>query len=183
MNAGRRIATAAVAAVAALVAAMLTGCAGDDATMPDCEADSRLAIIAQSVPGATYVPCIRELPTGWSYTGLDVDQDGSTITLESDRADRPVEVTLSATCDLGNATPIAPSDEGTRTYQLIESIDPRYAGSFIDVFPGGCIVAGYDFERGAHIALVTELQRTVDLYSRRLLAQELRADLGITLDP
>jgi hypothetical protein len=170
-------------AVAAMLAVALTGCAGGGETMPDCEADSRLAIIAQSAPEAAYVPCISELPTGWSYTGLDVDQDGSTISLESDRADRPVEIRLAATCDIGDATPIAPSDEGTRTYQLIESIDPRYAGSFIDVFPGGCIVSSYDFERGAHIALVTELQRTVDLYSRRLLAQELRADLGITLDP
>ena len=169
---------------AALAAAVvLTGCADGPDTMPDCEADSRLATIAQSVPGAAYVPCISELPTGWSYTGADIDQDGATISLESDRADRPVEISLSATCDIGSATPIAPSDEGTRTYQLIDSIDPRYSGSFIDVFPGGCIVSSYDFERGAHIVLVTELQRAVDLYSRRQLSQELRADLGITLDP
>ena len=180
MKTARLIATAALAAVAALA---LTGCAAGAETMPDCEADSRLATIAQSVPGAAYVPCIGELPTGWSFTGLEVDQDGTTISLESDRADRAVEITLSAACDVGDATPIAPSDEGTRTYQLIESIDPRYAGSFIDVFPGGCVVSSYDFERGAHIALVTELERTVDLYSRRLLGQELHAELGITLDP
>ncbi|HSP27609.1 MAG TPA: hypothetical protein VLN74_03590 [Ilumatobacteraceae bacterium] len=172
-----------MAGVALAAATVLTGCADGLDTMPGCEADSRLATIAQSVPGAAYVPCISELPTGWSYTSADIDQDGTIISLESDRADRPMEVSLSATCDVGSATPIAPSEEGTRTYQLIESIDPRYSGTFIDVFPGGCIVSSYDFERGAHIALVTELQRTVGLYPRRQLAQELRAEYGITLDP
>jgi hypothetical protein len=167
---------------AVVTVAALTGCA-DDVTMPGCDADSRLAIIAQSVPEAAYVPCISELPAGWSYDGVDVDDEGTTISLESDRADRPVNITLTGSCDVGNATPIAPSDEGTRTYQLIESIDPRYAGSFIDVFPGGCIVSSYDFERGAHVALITELQRAVDVYSRRQLRQELRADLGVSLDP
>jgi hypothetical protein len=167
---------------AVVTVAALTGCA-DDVTMPGCDADSRLAIIAQSVPEAAYVPCISELPAGWSYDGVDVDDEGTTISLESDRADRPVNINLTGSCDVGNATPIAPSDEGTRTYQLIESIDPRYAGSFIDVFPGGCIVSSYDFERGAHVALITELQRAVDVYSRRQLRQELRADLGVSLDP
>ena len=172
-----------MAGVTLAAATVLTGCAEDLDTMPGCDADSRLATIAQSVPGAAYVPCISELPTGWSFDGADIDQDGTTISLDSDRADRPMEISLSATCDIGSATPIAPSDEGTRTYQLIESIDPRYSGTFIDVFPGGCIVSSYDFERGAHIALVTELQRTVGLYPRRQLSQELLAEYGITLDP
>lgn len=166
-----------------VTAVALTGCATGERSMPGCDADSRLALIAQSVPEAAYVPCINELPTGWSLGGVDIDQDGTTISLESDRADRSVDVTLAATCAVGSATPITPSDEGTRTYQLIESIDPRYAGKFIDVFPGGCIVTSYDFERGAHVALVTELEHAVGIYSRRLLRQELRADLGVTLDP
>jgi hypothetical protein len=165
------------------IAAALTGCANGSATMPGCDADSRLGIVAQSLPEAAYVPCISELPIGWSFGGVDVDDEGTTITLESDRADRHVEVELTASCAVAAATPIAPSDEGTRTYQLIESIDPRYRGSFIDVFPGGCVVSSYDFERGPHIALVTELQRAVDLYPRRQLSQELRAELGVQLDP
>jgi hypothetical protein len=173
-----------VAGAALTTVLVLGGCAPDGGdSMPDCDPDTRLATIAQSVPGAAYVPCIGELPTGWSYTGVDIDQDGTTISIRSDRADRPVRVSLSPSCDIGSATPIAPSDEGTRTYQLIASIDPRYSGSFIDVFPGGCIVSSYDFARGAHISLVTELQRAVDLYSRRELAHELRSTFEIILDP
>jgi hypothetical protein len=171
--------------VAVLVAVTALGaCAAPaDRSMPACEAGPRLAIIAQSVPDAAYVPCIADLPTGWSFTRLDVDDEGTTIDLDSDRADRGVEVALTSTCDVGRATPIDPSDEGTRSYQLVESIDPRYAGQIIDVFPGGCVVSAYDFERGPHVALITELQQAVELYSRRELRQQLDTDLDITLDP
>lgn len=150
--------------------------------MPRCEAGTRTAIVAQSVPGAAYVPCIAELPAGWSFEGLDAHDGGATITLESDRSDRDVHVELLASCDVSEATPIAPRDEGVRTYNLVESIDPRYAGRLVDVFPGGCVVSSYDFERGPHVALVTEMQQAVQLFSRRELRLGLEEDLGLTLD-
>jgi hypothetical protein len=166
------------------VALVVGGCGADDAgTMPGCEPGPRLAILAQSVPGAAYVPCIAELPPGWSFGSLEVDDHGAALSLRSDRADRAVHVELTASCDLADATPIAPSDEGVRTYHLVESIDPRYAGRLLDVFPGGCVIASYDFERGPHVALITELQQAVALLSRRELRQGLEADYGITLDP
>ena len=151
--------------------------------MPRCEPNARLAILAQSVPSAAYVPCVRALPAGWSFEGLDVADGGASLTLASDRADREVHVELAPTCDVAEATPIAPSDEGVRTYHLVESIDPRYAGRLFDVFPGGCVISTYDFERGPHVALVTELQQAVGLFSRRELRQGIDADLGVRLDP
>lgn len=150
---------------------------------PRCEAGPRLAILAQSVETAAYVPCIAELPPGWSFTGLEVDDHGATLSLASDRADRTVDVELTASCDVSGATPIEPSDEGVRTFQHVRTIEPRVAGRLLDVFPGGCVVSTYDFERGPHLALVTELTEAVSLFSRRELRQELRADLGIKLDP
>ena len=174
----------AVLAAVAVGAAALTGCASTaERVMPRCEADSRLAILAQSVPTAAYVPCIADLPAGWSFEGLDVGDGGATITLASDRADREVHVELVPSCDVAEATPIPPSDEGVRTYHLVESIDPRYAGRLFDVFPGGCVISTYDFERGPHVALVPELQQAVSLFSRRELRQGIDADLGVRLDP
>lgn len=172
-----------VSALALALAITTTGCASRSDTMPSCETSSRLALVAQSVPGASYVPCIAELPTGWSFDEAEVNDSGTTIWLESDRADRPIVVTLRPSCEIGDATPVAPSDDGTRTYQRIDSIDPRYAGAFIDLFPGGCIESRYDFERGPHVALITDLQRAIDVSSRRQLRQDLERDLGIRLDP
>lgn len=150
---------------------------------PRCEAGPRLAIIAQSVETAAYLPCIEVLPAGWTFTGFDVDDRGTTLSLTSDRADRSAEVELVASCDVRGATPIEPSDAGVRTYSAVDTIAPRFAGRVVDVFPGGCVVTAYTFERGPHVALITELTDAVSLFSRRELRQGLEADLGVTLDP
>ncbi|HEU5084689.1 MAG TPA: hypothetical protein VFU14_15210 [Acidimicrobiales bacterium] len=168
----------------ALSAGLLGSCGvSSDESVPWCEPDGRLAIMAQSVPTAAYVPCVAELPTGWSFDELAVDDDGARFTLESDRADRAVQVQLTSRCDVGEATPISPSDEGVRTYHFVTSIQPRYAGRLLDVFPGGCVVTRYDFERGPHVALVTELQAAIGLFTRLELRHALEADLGVRLDP
>jgi len=173
-----------IVATALMASLVLGSCApGTAQTMPRCEPDSRLAILAQSVPDAAYVPCIDDLAPGWTFEGLAVDDDGATIALESDRADKGIEVELAASCDVGAATPITPRDEGVRTHHLVESIDPRYAGRFLDVFPGGCVITTYDFERGAHVALVAELRAAVRLFTRIELRQAIGRDLDVRLDP
>lgn len=168
----------------AVLPVLLGGCAlATGAAMPRCEAGTRLAILAQSVPDAAYVPCVEDLPPGWTFEGLRVDDGGATISLESDRADREVEVELAPTCDTSDATPIAPSGEGVRTYHQVDSIDPRFAGRFLDVFPGGCVVTSYDFERGRHVELITQLQAVVGLFARLELRQAISAELDVRLDP
>lgn len=178
---GRRRTGRLLAALLAL-GATSTGCAGGDVALPHCRPDQRLAIVAQSVPSATYVPCITALPDGWALRAMDVDDRGTTVSLRSDRSDRPLSVSLVPACDPAEATPVAPRAEGVRTLQRLRSISPTYAGTLFDVFPGGCVVYEFDLPRGAHIALTEELLRTVRLYSRRELRQELGDDLGVTLD-
>ena len=170
---------------AAVVVLLLTGsCADVEArVLPGCEDVERLAIIAQSVPDASYVPCLATLPAGWTFEGLAVSDTGTEIHLESDRSDRGVRIELRDRCDASAATPIAPRDEGVRTYQAVDSIDPRVAGRVLDVFPGGCVVTTYDFERGRHVPLVAELGQVVGLRSRIELRQEVQQRLGVTLDP
>jgi hypothetical protein len=171
---------------AALVAAAVvvaSGCADAGIAAPRCEPGQRLGIVAQSVEGAAYLPCVADLPPGWSLESFEVDDDGTELSLRSDRADRDVQVRLAERCEVGRATPIAPRGEGVRTYQLSESVAPRYAGRFHDVFSGGCVTTTFDFARGPHIALLDELQQAVRLYPRRQLRQELEDELGIDLDP
>ena len=151
--------------------------------VPRCRAGERLAIVAQSVRSASYVPCLRELPTGWSVVSFSVTHVRTRLSLRSDREHHPVTVTLRRRCEVRGATPIAPRDEGVRTLQRVTSIAPRYAGTVYDVFPGGCVTYEFDFARGPHIVLADEMLAAIDLYPRRQLRDELRNDLHITLDP
>jgi hypothetical protein len=166
-----------------LLVISLGGCADSNETMARCKADQRLAIVAQSVPTATYIPCVEVLPAGWRISRFEVDEHGTRFELRSDRAAQPVEVSLSDDCRRGTATPIAPRAAGVRSYLRVRTISPDYTGTFYDVFSGGCVAATFDFISGPHVALVDELRRMVGLYPRRQLRQELDAELGIPLDP
>jgi hypothetical protein len=141
-----------------------------------------LGIIAQSVRSAAYVPCVRDLPRGWSFSNLDVDDHHATFTLLSDRARDPVEVTLVGSCNTDGSVPVPPRAEGVRSSMRLAGISPSYRGLLFDVFPGGCVTYRFRFERGPHIGLMDDLQQAVGLYSRRQLRQELRASSGLDLD-
>jgi hypothetical protein len=172
--------------VAGLLIAVLVGtagCAGSSTTMPRCEPGQRLALVAQSVPEAAYVPCVSVLPPGWTSSSFHTGADGTRLSLRSDRADEPVRIEFRRSCEIGDATPVAPRGEGVRTYLLVTSISPSYAARVYDVFAGGCVSFTLTFDRGPHIALVDELLQAVGLYPRRQLAQELGGTLGVTLDP
>jgi hypothetical protein len=165
----------------ALVVLVGAGCGDPERATPRCRVSQRLGIVAQSVPGAAYVPCISELPEGWEVRSFDVDENGSEYVLRSDRDPHDVHVDLRERCDVAGAVPIAPRDAGVRTYQQLDSITPRYSGRVIDVFPGGCVTTRFDFRRGEHIALLEQLDQTVQLYSRRELRRGLDDEFGITL--
>ncbi len=155
------------------------------ASAPRCDGRaSRLALMAQSVPRAAYVPCVRDLPTGWSDQRFAVRDGWTRFELLSDRApDHPVTVRLLPACGGGGRSPLPVRAVGVRTSVELRSITPRYTGSLYDVFPGGCVRYDFDFPRGAHIGLVAGFENSVGLLPRREVRNELWADLGTRLDP
>ena len=185
---GQRGARAVLAAmIAAMLAAAtaLTGCAATSSdTAPRCDDPLRLAIIAQSLPTATYVPCLRDLPEGWSSSGFDATQSGTSFLLDSDRSPgRPVQVQLTATCRPGIASPSPPRAPGVLTYTRLTSVRPRFSGTVYDVFPGGCVSYAFDFALGSQIALMEQFEGAIGLYPRQQLRLVLKQKLGVTLDP
>ena len=185
---GRRGARAPLAAVLAAVlfaaATALTGCAALSSTVPRCDEPLRIAIIAQSLPAASYLPCIRDLPQGWSTSAFDPTQHGTSFLLNSDRSPGgPVKVQLTATCRPGTASPSPPRAPGVLTYTRLTSIRPRFTGTLYDVFPGGCVSYGFDFALGSQIALMEQFEGAIGLYPRQQLRLILKQKLGVELDP
>jgi len=171
-----------------VAAIFLTGCSAIPRnTVPGCGEAQRLAIIAQSVPSASYVPCIAPagLPPGWRATAFDPASGGTNFLLQSDRnPGRPVRVSLTAGCAFARATPEPARAPGVRTYLWYDSISPRFTGTLYDVFPGGCVTYSFDFVQGPdHIALMEQWEAAVGLYPRQQLRLDLRNKLGVELDP
>ena len=173
-----------VAAVMLTAGAALTGCTTTGGTVPGCGDPLRLAVVAQSVPSASYVPCIHALPPGWDTSGFDPTQDGTGFLLNSDRSPgQPVTVRLAGTCDVLGASPSPSRAPGVLTYTRLDSISPRFAGTLYDVFPGGCVSYRFDFGSGSQIALMEQFQQAVGLYPRQQLRLVLKQELGVELDP
>lgn len=168
-----------------LLLAMTASCGVTAQTAtPDCSSVERLALVAQSVPGAAYLPCVQALPAGWRATGFDASDGSTRLSLLSDRSGgRPVEVVLEARCDVTGASPAAPRAEGVRSYVRLRSVSGTYAGTLYDVFPGGCVRYRFDFPRGPHIPLMEELSAAVQLVRRGDVRLHLRDRLGVELDP
>jgi hypothetical protein len=172
----------------ALSIALMSGavaCSADNPQQPVCAHldGSILVLEAQSVPSATRIPCIAELPIGWRFAGSLVRDSGTTLWLDHDRAGvHAVEVELMARCDVSQAVevPPAPDEIGMRTYQLPESLDP-FVGSRMLVFDGGCIVSRYRFAEGSEPALVIEADSAVSTLSRATIVAEVRRDLDLTV--
>jgi hypothetical protein len=176
-----RLAAALAAALAAGLG--LAGCSTLRGAAPGCTSVSRLAIVAQSVPGASYIPCIARLPEGWTASAFQPSTGKTRFALTSDRAaGHSVRVSLASVCDVAGATPTTPRGEGVRTYIRLRSITPRYAGTLFDAFAGGCITYQFDFPRGPHIGLMEDFQGAVALVSRQQLRLDLRHQLGLELD-
>jgi hypothetical protein len=165
-------------------AAVLTGCSSPGDMVPGCTDPLRLAIVAQSVPSAAYLPCIRDLQPGWTTSGFTPAQDGTSFLLDSDRSPgQPVTVQLSTACRVSGASPSPARAPGVLSYTRLDSIRPRFAGRLYDMFPGGCVTYAFDFSHGSQIALMEQFEQAVGLYPRQQLRLVLKQELGVELNP
>jgi hypothetical protein len=181
---GRKSFGALLAVMTLAAAAMLTGCASSGDAVPGCGEPLRLAIVAQSVPSASYLPCISALPPGWTTAGFSATQDGTSFLLNSDRSTgQPVTVRLSTGCRISGASPSPARAPGVLTYTRLDSIRPRFAGRLYDVFPGGCVTYAFAFSHGSQIALMEQFKAAVGLYPRHQLRLVLKQKLGVELNP
>jgi len=85
--------------------------------------------------------------------------------------------------DPETASPEPARTPGGRTYLQLTGIDPPYAGRLYDVFPGGCVTYGFDFPRGPHVALMTQLRSAIDFVPGWQLRHLVEQRLGVPLDP
>jgi hypothetical protein len=173
-----------LAAVMLAEGAGLTGCSSSGGTVPGCGDPLRLAVVAQSVPSASYLPCLRDLQPGWTTSGFAPSQDGTSFLLNSDRSPgQPVTIQLTTGCRISGASPSPARAPGVLTYTRLHSIRPRFAGRMYDVFPGGCVTYTFDFSHGSQIALMEQFEQAIGLYPRQQLRLVLKRELGVELNP
>jgi hypothetical protein len=143
--------------------------------------------MAQSVPTATLVPCLRTaLPLGWSFHHLRARDGTASFWLNSDRdGEQAIEVRLDPTCDTDGATQIPSDREGMDRFERVRLTTPSFEGERYYVFDGGCLTVVFELTgegRGEPLALATQ---AVGVVSREdLLAQvHEESDGRLSLNP
>jgi hypothetical protein len=179
-----------VAAVIVLVVSM-AGCGGgptvgvgesQGVTSPlKCEhpADDpsgMLILMAQSVPEASAVPCLRRVPENWMLARFEVENGRSTLGFEYHFDDTEgATMVMAAQCDPRGATEVSSEQSGMRRYDRAVTRPGRYADERYYVYPGACTSLRFDLSgtgilpglRGA------ELAAELAFISRDKLAEEI----------
>jgi len=186
----------AVAAPLLALALALSGCASDTTAttqLPTCSegddgaAANGVVLMAQSVPTAAWVPCLRQaLPLGWNFHHLQARDDEARFWLDSDRdGQQAIEVRLQSSCDTEGATEIPSDRDGLKRFERVTLTTPRFEGERYYVFDGGCITFVFRLSgdsRGEPLALATQ---SIGAVSRADLLDQVREESGgrLSLDP
>jgi hypothetical protein len=179
-----------------VVVSSVGGCASETTAtteVPTCSdgvqgvAANGVLLMAQSVPTASWVPCLRTgLPLGWGVHHLDARDGVARFWLDSDRdGDKAIEVRLEKSCDTTGTTEIPSDRDGMRRLERVTLTSPHFEGERYYLFEGGCITVVFQLDGdspGEPLALATQAVGTA---SRADLAAQVHEDSGgrLSLDP
>lgn len=184
-------------AVLLLLAAAAAGCSpgvqvvGDAAGLPRCvpvadDAVGGMVLMAQSVPAARWLPCVRQVPPGWTFWALQADDTGTEIHFGSDRdGTDALTVLLRGGCDLAGASEVPSEQPEMRRWERVTRVTSGYAGERHYVFAGGCVTFRFDLRGTTRAEPVATITDALGFLSRAALARQVRAatDGRLELDP
>jgi membrane-associated phospholipid phosphatase len=151
-----------------------------------CEPHEPLFLMAQSVPTAAMLPCIRAEPTGWMLQDVVVGSGGSRFIFDHDRGGvRALVVELRRSCAIGGAKELASDQPGARLFQRVDRAGPGLAATRWYQVPGGCITERLNVSTGAPGELLNDLSIAIGVTTRDALRRSLRelSDGRLQLDP
>jgi tRNA A-37 threonylcarbamoyl transferase component Bud32 len=151
----------------------------------DCDELDVLWLEAQSVPSASHVPCVRSVPSGWTFGDANARNGWSKYTLNDVVTAQGLIVRLTASCDTAN-TIEQPSDQpGVRRYERSTPVPSGPATAWYSVFDGGCVSAEFRSASGVDAALARQASAAVGLVARSELQHALdeRSNGRLQLDP
>jgi hypothetical protein len=140
------------------------------------EVSGPLILLAQSVPTASAVPCLRAAPADWDITDFRVQSGRSRIALNYLAAEtQALTIELTRRCERTGAEEVTSDEPGLRRYDRVTRRGSDYAKELYYLYPGGCTV--YRFRlRGAGAAVqANDVVRAFSFIDRDTLRQRVSA--------
>jgi hypothetical protein len=180
--------------VAVAAAVLAAGCSSAISTTPlqvlPCtpsgdRLDKQLVLMAQSVPTASAVPCLRAELDDWFLDDLD-SVDGYTR-IELSRLIDQVALTieLTRTCDHGGAVETTTDQPGTQRFDERIRDGSSYRDRRFYLLPGACVAYSFQLTGTGAEEAADDISRALGLVSRDQLADQVRRYSGgrLHLDP
>jgi hypothetical protein len=188
----KRVLLAAIILIGAFLAyisvtGLFTGVEEEGAGLTNCGTSKSMILMAQSVPTATAVPCVRSdsLPAGWVQGDLNVKRGQSTFWLGLDpEGAQAVHVTLlpPGGCATDDAVEVPSEVAGMRRFEHPESLPPRLRTVRTYTFEGGCVTYRYDLGPKTDLSLIFKADSALAFQRRsRLVATVAERTDGLRL--
>lgn len=142
-----------------------------------------VVLMAQAVPSASQLPCIKLLPSGWAVSDVFVRNGRARFALDSDRVGlHAVRIVLERTCQLeGKKVTRVPSDEpGTRRYEQIGAVQlgVGFTGTRFYLFQGGCVTYQFQFKGEERAGPIGEVTLALSFVTRDAIRSLVREATG-----
>jgi hypothetical protein len=145
-----------------------------------------LVLVAQSVPTASAVPCVRGQTGHWGMAEFTV-RDGSAVITFGYQYGGPDKVTIEVrrTCDVGDAREVSSLFAGTSRFNRPRVQAGRYANEIYFVYDGACTSLRFDLAPVGADLRGAEFLTTFGFVTRAELDRQIRdaTDGRLTLDP
>jgi hypothetical protein len=154
---------------------------GDDGTPAN-----GVVLMAQSVPTASWVPCLKTMPLGWTFRDLDARNDSASIWLgPTHDPTHAIEVRLTESCSTEGATKVRSERAEMTRLQVVSQVSPDFVGRRLYLFDGGCITVAFDLGGKASSEGLAVATQAFDAVSRDELRELVReeSDGRLELDP
>jgi hypothetical protein len=148
--------------------------------------NSALVLMAQAVPTAELLPCVRSVPVGWTYMQLKAHNGWAEFAFDSDREGvSALVVSLRPNCSVDGASSVTSDQPDTERYERVSRVTSGFAGERIYTFSGGCVVYSFDLHGESHAEPVTEISNALGFVSRADLAAQVseHSEGQLSLDP
>jgi hypothetical protein len=142
--------------------------------------------MAQAVPDASLIPCVREDGDNWNVTEFNAGTGHARILLEYRLGDAEgATIEVSPRCDMRGAREVSSEHHGVRRYDRDVMTIDRYSSERYYTYPGACTSLRFDLT-GRHADLRgAELASVIGFVSRTTLDQQIGEvnDHRLHLDP
>ena len=183
-----------VAVLVAVAAAVLAaGCGpsiGNPARILPCtpsedRLDKQTVLMAQSVPTASAVPCMRAELDDWFLDDLDSGDGRTRIEFSRLIDEFALRILLTRTCDRGAASETATDQPGTRRFDQRIRTGSSYRDRRFYLLPGACVAYEFQLTGTGAEGAAEDISRAIGFVRRDQLAdQVLRYSGGrLQLDP